>query len=197
MRLYSIREPILLSQTVEINFDEQVELCRNGDRHAYFELYRQYARPMLNSSMRIVNNLADAEDMVQEAFADAFKNIQSFTYKSSFEAWLRRIVINKSISLLRKKKMIRVDIEPTNAYAANNDTLNNNNEVEYDVLKIKNAIAQLPHMHRVIFNLFTIDEMPQEEIGKLLGISHNNVRTIYHRARKKIIDLVKLQSPHE
>lgn len=93
-----------MNQALAIAIDEQVELCKKGDKSAYFEIYERYAKPMLNSSMRILNNIADAEDMVQEAFIDAFNNLESFTYKSSFEAWLRRIVINKSISLLRKQK---------------------------------------------------------------------------------------------
>ena len=185
-----------MNQTIEIAIDEQVERCRKGDRQAYFEIYTQYAKPMLNSSMRVLNNLADAEDMVQEAFADAFKNISAFTYKSSFEAWLRRIVINKSISLVRKKKMIWVDIE-TRQLAETTDEFYDEGRFEYDVKKIKKAISQLPDTQRIIFNLFAIDEMPQEEIGKLLGISHNNVRTTYHRARKKIIELVNQQVPHE
>lgn len=178
-----------MNQTTEIALDEKVELCRKGDRKAYFEIYQQYAKPMLNSSMRIVNNLADAEDMVQEAFVDAFNCINTFTYKSSFEAWLRRIVINKSISFLRKKKIKWVDADYT-PVEKQDETID---ELAFinNVANIKLAIAQLPETHRLVFNLFTIDEIPQDEIGNILGISHNNVRTIYHRAKKKILEHIK------
>lgn len=150
---------------------------------------------MLNSSMRIVNNLADAEDMVQDAFLDAFKSINSFTYKSSFEAWLRRIVINKSISHIRKKKTLVVEFEQNHVIEVEENNYNEE-QFEYDINNIMKAIEQLPETQRIIFNLFTIDGIPQEEIGKLLGLSHNNVRTTYHRARKKIIELVKEPLPH-
>jgi len=172
-----------------ITSDEQVELCREGDRQAYYNIYNQYARAMLNSSMRVLNNLADAEDVVQEAFIDAFKSLEKFTYKSSFEAWLRRIVINKSISLLRKRKIKWVDTEITNI---NIDAEQEIDEEHFndDIDKIKQAIAKLPEHYRVIFNLFVIDGLKQEEIAAMLNISHNNVRTIYHRARKKVIDTV-------
>ncbi len=179
-----------MNQTIEIALDEQVELCRNGDTRAYFDIYKQYAKPMLNSSMRILNNLADAEDMVQEAFADAFKNINSFVYKSSFEAWLRRIVINKSVGLIRKRKMSWVDFDTANIGNAEDEYFDEDAFV-YEVEAIKKAIACLPDTQRMVFNLFTIDEIPQEEIGKLLGLSHNNVRTLYHRAKKKIIEILK------
>lgn len=179
-----------MSQTIEIALDEQVERCRTGDRTAYFEVYSKYAKPMLNSSMRVLNNLADAEDMVQEAFADAFSNLSGFTYKSNFEAWLKRIVINKSISLLRKRKVkwVEVDFERLDTRVEEEIT---GQEFDADIRKVKEAIVKLSQTHRIVFNLYAVDEMPQEEIAKLLGLTHNNVRTIYHRAKKKILELLQ------
>lgn len=170
--------------------DEQVELCRKGNRQAFYDIYNRYAKPMLNSSMRVLNNLADAEDIVQESFIDAFNSLEKFTYKSSFEAWLRRIVINKSVSLLRKRKVrwIDMDVSTLNAGDHSEDI---EEDFAYEIDKIKNAIADLPDNYRVIFNLFVIDELKQEEIAAMLNISHNNVRTIYHRARKKVLDTIK------
>ncbi len=72
---------------------------------AYSELYQKYSKAMYNTSLRIMNNSGDAEDVLQESFCDAFAAIGSFAYKSTFGAWLKRIVINKSINALRKRKM--------------------------------------------------------------------------------------------
>ncbi|MCH5598066.1 RNA polymerase sigma factor [Niabella ginsengisoli] len=176
---------------LEIALDEQVELCREGDRKAYHQVYHRYAKGMLNSSMRVLNNLADAEDIVQESFIDAFNSLEKFTYRSSFEGWLRRIVINKSISLLRKRKIQWVDSETGNLESGDDHAFDEESFTA-DIEKIKKAIAQLPENYRVIFNLFVVDELKQEEIAALLKISHSNVRTIYHRARKKVIDAVNL-----
>ncbi|MFT4092063.1 MAG: RNA polymerase sigma factor [Niabella sp.] len=181
-----------MSLTLEIAVDEQVELCREGDRQAFYEIYRKYAKPMLNSSMRVVNNLADAEDIVQEAFMDAFNNLDRFTYKSSFEAWLRRIVINKSISLLRKRKIKWTDVD-ISRIDTDEELGTDEEQFSCDVERIKKAITRLPDHYRIIFNLFTIDGLKQEEIAAMLNISHNNVRTIYHRARKKVIDILNQQ----
>ncbi|WP_460761159.1 RNA polymerase sigma factor [Niabella terrae] len=179
--------------TAEIALDEQVERCRRGDRRAYHEVYQKYARPMLNSSMRVLNNLADAEDMVQEAFIDAFNSLDRFSYKSSFEAWLRRIVINKSISLIRKRKLSFSDIDVSGIEETEEDLEGEESSFQYNVERIKQAIKQLPQNHRIIFNLYTIEGLPQEEIGRMLNLSHNNVRTIYHRARKKIQELISYE----
>lgn len=166
--------------------DELVERCRKGDKQAFYEVYHRYAKRMLNSSMRILNNPADAADMVQESFAIAFDRLETFTYKSSFKAWLIRIVINKSLGLLRKRKKMRwvdvdlIDLEqdvetavPDNGYAFTND-------------QVKAAIDQLPENYRIIFNLYAVDHVPQEEIARMLSISYSNVRTMYHRAKNKI-----------
>ena len=84
--------------TAPIQRDELVERCRQGDPRSYSELYQKYSKAMYNTSLRIVNNMGDAEDVLQESFCDAFTAIGSFAYKSTFGAWLKRIVINKSIN---------------------------------------------------------------------------------------------------
>ncbi|WP_431211162.1 RNA polymerase sigma factor [Puia sp. P3] len=66
---------------------------------------------MYNTSLRIVNHTGDAEDVTQEAFTDAFRSLEDFHYKSTFGAWLKRIVINKSINQLRRRKMDLIDID--------------------------------------------------------------------------------------
>ncbi len=187
-----------MNQTLDIPIlDEQIELCRQGNAKAYHFVYNRYAKVMLNSSMRILNNLADAEDMVQEAFVDAFKKLDSFTYKSPFEAWLRRIVINKSISFLRKKKSIWVDLTTVATADKSDDDRVDEDLFNYEVQRVKKAIEQLPENYKLVFNLYALDGLPQEEIGLLLGIAHNNVRIQYHRAKKKILELLEKEVCYE
>ena len=64
-------------------------------------------------------------------------------------------------------------------------------------MAVKNAIKNLPHHYRLIFNLYAVDNIPQEEIGNMLGMTHNNVRTQYHRAKKKILELLKTELEYE
>jgi RNA polymerase sigma factor (sigma-70 family) len=88
--------------------DKHVELvseCRRGSRKAQFELYKLYATAMYNVALRIVNDDAEAEDVLQEAFLDAFGRIADFRQETTFGLWLKQIVINRAINYLRKRKM--------------------------------------------------------------------------------------------
>jgi RNA polymerase sigma factor (sigma-70 family) len=180
-----------LELTATIAYDELVERCKQGDPLGYSELYNKYARAMYNTSLRIVNNVGDAEDVLQDAFVDAFKHLKDFRYNSTFGAWLKRIVINKSISLLRKKKLQLVDIDSTQV--ADHSDYESVDEVafQYRVDEVRNAIQRLPDGYRAVVSLYLLEEIPQEEIGKMLGISHNTVRTQYHRAKQKLMGILK------
>ncbi len=157
----------------------------------YSQLYSKYAKAMFNTSLRIVNNVGDAEDILQESFTDAFRHLDDFRYKSTFGAWLKRIVINKSITLLRKKKMQLVDIETTQV--ADGDDLDRVDEAafHFKVEEVRKAIQGLPDGYRAVVSLYLLEEIPQEEIGTMLGISHNTVRTQYHRAKQKLLTILK------
>ena len=176
---------------------EQAKLLQPVDRMDFGAVYLQYAKPMLNSSMRILNHLPDAEDMVQEAFADAFQKIESYQNKSSFEAWLKRIVINKSIDLLRKRKQIWIDISSVPLADEPDLEVTDEEAFQFEVQRVKKAVRNLPDNYRLIFNLYAVDNIPQEEIGNLLGMSHNNVRIQYHRAKKKILEILKKELEDE
>lgn len=187
-----------LNATGDISIlDEQIELCRQGNPKGHCAIYNRYAKSLLNSSMRILNNLADAEDIVQDAFVDAFRKLDSFTYNCPFEAWLKRIVINKSISFLRKKKVLWIDITSVAAPDKSDDDRVDEDLFSFEVQRVKKAISQLPENYRLVFNLYAIDGLPQEEIGVLLGIAHNNVRIQYHRARKKILETLQKEECYE
>lgn len=177
--------------TAPIQYDELVERCKQGDSLSYSELYNKYAKAMYNTSLRIVNNVGDAEDVLQDAFVDAFKHLKDFQYNSTFGAWLKRIVINKSITLLRKRKLQLVDIESTQVADRSDYESVDETAFQYRVNEVRNAIQRLPDGYRTVVSLYLLEEIPQEEIGKMLGISHNTVRTQYHRAKQKLTAILK------
>src|ERR1700743_2513301 len=142
---YMNAKTVELELTEPILHDELVERCKQGDSRAYAELYRKYAKAMYNTSLRIVNHTGDAEDVLQEAFTDAFRSLEDFHYKSTFGAWLKRIVINKSINQLRKRKMALIDIEKTNVGHLPEEDALDEKEMELKVEDIKKAVKQLPN----------------------------------------------------
>ena len=172
--------------------DELVERCKRGDSRAYEAIYAKYAKAMYNTSLRIVNHTGDAEDVMQEAFTDAFRSLEDFHYKSTFGAWLKRIVINKSINQLRKRKMDLIDIEKTNIGNVAEEDGPDEQELHLKVEDIKKAVALLPNGYRTVLTLYLFEGYDQEEIAEILGVSHATVRTQYMRAKKKLLQYIKL-----
>jgi RNA polymerase sigma-70 factor (ECF subfamily) len=146
---------------------------------------------MYNTSLRIVNNSADAEDVLQESFLDAFRSLHDFHYRSTFGAWLKKIVINKSINILRKRKNGLVDIENTELQAMTDEEAVNEEEIQYRVEAIKKMITRLPDGYRAVISLYLLEGYDHEEISEILHISHNTVRTQYVRAKQKLLTLIK------
>jgi RNA polymerase sigma factor (sigma-70 family) len=180
-----------LELTAPIQRDELVERCRRGDRDSYGELYRKYSKAMYSTSLRIVNNTAEAEDVLQESFVDAFTAIDSFGYKSTFGAWLKRIVINKSINAVRKRKMDIIDIEKTTVVQMVDEEGYDEETIRFKVEEIKKAVKELPNGYRTVLTLHLFEGYDQEEIAEILQISHATVRTQYMRAKQKLLLLIK------
>ena len=85
--------------------------CKNGDQKAQFQIYKLYYKAMYNTSLRIVSDTMEAEDIMQESFLAAFEKIDTYSGTVSFGAWLKKIVVNRSLDALNKKKMVFEDIE--------------------------------------------------------------------------------------
>ena len=177
--------------TANIIRDELVERCKRGDPQSFQALYRQYSKAMYNTSLRIVNNTADAEDVLQESFLDAFRSLHDFHYRSTFGAWLKKIVINKSINILRKRRNDFVDIENTELQAVAEGEPVNEEEIQYKVEEVKRMITRLPDGYRTVLSLYLLEGYDHEEISQILNISHNTVRTQYVRAKQKLLTIIK------
>lgn len=166
---------------------EIIDQCKEGSQKAQFQLYKLYYRPMFSICMRLINNAAEAEDVMQEAFLNAFTKIESYKGEVSFGAWLKRIVINRSLDYLKKRKVKFEEInEKTNQLP---DYQMEIKEVNMKV--IKDAIQKLPDGYRVVLSLFLIEGYDHEEISEILGISNSNSRTQYLRAKNKLKDILK------
>ena len=171
-------------------YDELVAKCKNGDVQSYEMLYRQYAKPMFNTSLRIVNNTSDAEDVLQESFASAFRFLDRFDYSSTFGAWLKRIVVNKSINALRARKFAFAEIEEVSLNESPEPEEFDEDSVRLKVEEIRNAMKLLPNGYRAVLSLYLFEGYDHEEISEILNISTSTVRTQYHRARQKLLQLL-------
>ncbi|KQM79215.1 RNA polymerase subunit sigma-24 [Pedobacter sp. Leaf216] len=160
-----------------------------GSRAAQFELYKLYAKAMYNVALRILNYEEEAEDVLQEAFLDAFTRIVDFRQETTFGLWLKQIVINKSINYLRKRKMEFVSTDEISE-VPDEDSFDDS-EVRLQADEVRVAIAQLPDGYRVVLSLYLLEGYDHEEIAHILKISENTSRTQYMRAKKKLKSILE------
>ena len=164
--------------------------CKAGDRNAQFKIYKLYYKAMYNTSLRIVNDTMEAEDIMQEAFLQAFNRIHSYTGEGSFGSWLKRIVINKSLDVIRKRK-IQVSLEEESMEFPDIIEENREEEIRLQLAEVKEAIGELPEEYSVIINLFLLEQYSHEEISEMLNITNNLSRTRLVRAKQKVQKILK------
>ena len=177
---------------VDKHYDLVVE-CKQGSKKACYELYKLYSKAMLNVAFRIVGNIAEAEDVLQEAFVDAFAKLKDFRQDTTFGLWLKQIVVNRSINMLRKRKMDLIDIDGEQLDNIADEETGDDDETLYKVAKIKEAMKELPDGYRVVLSLYLLEGYDHEEIGQILNISENTSRTQFLRAKRKLADILKLK----
>jgi RNA polymerase sigma factor (sigma-70 family) len=166
-----------------------VEGSKRGDQGAQRELYSLYVDAMYNVCYRMVGNREDAEDILQESFINAFQKIDSFRFDSPFGAWLKRIVVNQCMNFFRAKAVPTAPLENYEDQIADKEEAPS--EEVYDMKKIGVAIDKLPEGYRQIFNLYLIEGYDHQEISEITGVSVNTSKTQYHRARKKLYQIIK------
>ncbi len=169
-----------------------MQKAQEGDVQAMSQLYQQFSKAMFNICLRMTANATNAEDLLQESFIKAFKNLHQLKNENQFAGWLKRIVINECIRFSKK-----------------NIQWNEWNDIQYDFSEdetewwkdislqtINNAIKTLPDGCRQIFNLFVLEDFSHSDIAQQLNISESTSKSQYHRARKllkeKITEYLKL-----
>lgn len=186
--------------------DYLAKRASQGDRKAQTELYELYSKGMYNVAYRIIGDIEISEDIMQEAFIDAFNKLSQFNYESTFGSWLKRIVINKSLNYLRRKKMVlEKEAEYRNEYES---SIMNDGQVEtaesehwsasFSLQDIQNACQQLAKKHSLIFNLYMIEGYDHEEISEIMGITSSTSRSQLSRAKQNLKELLlnKLNQSH-
>lgn len=169
--------------------DSLVTRCQKGDMPAAKQLYEQYAKAMYNICLRMMNNVEDAEDMLQEAFYQVFKNIGSYRGESAIGAWIKSIVVNKCLNQLKKRRLLLVTTDAAE-YAVEEDKTDEQAYI-YTVEYVKKAIQYLPDGYRVVLTLYLFENYSHKQIAERLGISESTAKTQYMRAKQKIREYFK------
>lgn len=171
------------------HIDELLEKCRRGDERAQMMIYKKYSKAMYNVALRIVKDSAEAEDIMQECFLKAFDKLDSFEGNSTFGAWLKKIVVNQSISVHNKNTRYQeVQYDDQFKHAADDSAGITLEEEEQNpkVKMILKTMESLKESYRVALTLHLIEGYDYEEICEILNITYANCRTTISRAKESL-----------
>lgn len=140
---------------------------------------------MYNLSYRITGREEDAEDALQEAFISAFKNLDSYRADATFGAWLKRIVVNKAINVLKKRRHDELMPEDEQWDVAEEEAPSNYKE-ELTIERVKKAIEELPDGYRSVLSLYLLEGYDHQEIAEIMGITESTSKSQLNRAKGKL-----------
>ncbi|WP_339881626.1 RNA polymerase sigma factor [Polaribacter vadi] len=166
-----------------------INQCKNNDAKAQMQLYNLYGKAMFLIAYRYVKDQFIAEDVMQDAFIKAFKNIDNYKNEVAFGAWLKRIVINQSIDQLKKKKLDLVAINEEITTSREDDHWQVECEISVD--EIVEKIKLLKEKYRLVLSLYLLEGYDHQEIAQVLNITENTSRTNLLRGKKLLREQLK------
>jgi len=183
-----------------MNEQEIIQSCIRKDTKAQKFLYEKYSAMLLGVCLRYSRSRRDAEDILQEGFLKIFINIRSYSGRGSFEGWMKRIIINSSITYYHQnlKYKHHSDITEINESEILEKELETS---EFSQEELLNVINQLSDGYRMVFNMFAIEGYKHKEIAAMLKIDINTSKSQFSRARKiiqqKLLELKKIKYVRE
>lgn len=161
--------------------------CLAGKTSAQRQLYDQFAPTLYGVCLRYARTRVEAQDWLQEAFIQIFRDLQQYRREGSLEGWLRRITIRTALMALRKQ---RLDFPADMGSFFNKPAMQPSAIDRLQARQIAEVIRQLPSGYRAVFNLHAVEGYPHTEIAEMLGISAATSRSQYARARKALQQLL-------
>lgn len=174
---------------------ELIQRCKQNEYSAQMHIYHLYKHQMFNASLRIVRNREDAEDIVQESFIRAFDKIGQIREGWKLGGWLKRIVVNASLDMIRKKKHQFEWNELHHAEQEVEEELESCNEIS--IQRIQETMNSLKEKYRVVLILYLIEDYTHKEISERLGINESTVRNQYRRGKQLLVKKLKANKDHE
>ncbi len=168
-----------------------LEKCMANDRKAQMQLYKQYCEGMYCVAMRFLKNSDDAEDVLQESFIKAFQKMDQYKGDVTFGAWLKRIVINKSIDFLKSKKDKTLELNESYMHISEDEDWTVDEGISIDV--IKKAIENLPEKYRYVMMMYLIEGFDHTEISQVLDLAETTCRTRLLRGKGLLKEGLKEQ----
>ena len=168
-----------------------IEACKKGNERSKYELYQLYSKAMFNVCYRIMNNREEAEDMLQEAFTQAFLKLDSFRYESNFGAWLKRIVINTCLNAINKRKLELTYCDTI--YDKELPQEEEEKELQFTIANVTKAMEKLPEGSRMVFSLYLFEGYDHGEISQIMNITESTSKSQFMRAKRRVVEILNEQ----
>jgi len=160
------------------------EMCQANDAFGQRTMYDRYVNTMCRLCMRYLADDMEAEDAMITGFVKVFSKIGTFEYrgKGSLEGWLKRIMVNECLMVIRRKKHEIIGIDKVSNYLHASTNLDTSLFAE----EIIETIQRLPQGYRTVFNMYVIEGYNHKEIGHKLGINENTSKSQLSKARNSL-----------
>jgi RNA polymerase sigma-70 factor (ECF subfamily) len=189
--------PAISAALPQVSESEVVALVQAGDHLAFAQLYSLHKRRIYSLCLRMVGNMAEAEDMTQETFLQLHRKISTFRGDSAFSTWLHRLAINVVLMRLRKKGLPLISMDealepapegnPGRGFGASDPALSGS----IDRMALERAVTCLPAGYRLVFVLHDVEGYEHHEIATMLNCSIGNSKSQLHKARLKLRDALR------
>lgn len=164
---------------------ELIKACKRNDYSAQMQVYNLCKKQLYNACWRIFKNRPDAEDAVHDAFIKGFQKIDQIRDDAHIVGWFKRIAINHSLDLIRKRKHIWTeDVELVDV--EEEEEFDKVDEVSIEV--IKEQIEQLDEKYSIILTLYLIEDYNHREISEMLDLKESTVRNQFRRGKAKLLN---------
>ncbi len=171
-----------------------IRLCKRGNTKAQFELYKLYSKAMFNIAVRMTNDVELAEDILQDAFIKAFSDIERLNDERAFGGWLKRIVINRCIDVMRKERFFINNMETV---SEQHSEIKDEIAEDFEPEMVHSFIKKLPEGARQILILKALEGYKHAEISEQLGISESTVKTQFFRAKQLLGKMINEANENE
>lgn len=170
------------------NETKLIQLCKKGDTKAQYNLYKLYSKAMYNVAIRMTGEKTLAEDVLQDSFIKAFTEMEKLKDEKAFGGWLKRIVVNRSLDEIRKRKF---NFSSIDSISEQHFKIEEKIDEETDPEIVHHLIKKLPDGAREILVLRAIEGFKHAEIAEKLNISESTAKTQFFRAKQLLAKMIK------
>lgn len=174
-----------------MDLDKILKGCRRNSLKSQSQLYKTYKDDLYVLCLKYCKNKEEAQDNLQDAFMEIFKQIKTYKGTGSFEGWMKRITIHKAIDKFKKKKnTINFEVKES---ILKDTTIESDYLEEISLEEILGHIQSLPAQYQMVFNLYELDGYSHKEIATLLDISISTSKSNLHRAKSILKQKIKVK----